>query len=311
MLRRWLISLALPTTPAANLPAFSPAQLAELGQLACQHSVLPAVLRHLPAVGTEFRTQHMQTTARSMLLRLWQDKIIVALRQQSIPVIVLKGSEFADRLYPEPALRWFTDIDLMVPQTFVTLAGEVVRELGFEHVRGSALRHGDAYGEVRWQSVADPKFGVEIHWNLVNSPAVQRGVSVRYEDLQLDPTGRLSAASLLLIAAVHAAASHVFDRLGLLVDLRQAATGAAGQVDEEFLLAVAQRTGARLALLTGLHLAYQLWGDEACARLRDRLPRRATDNFALSLITPSVVLGGESRLAEWRRRLYRELLKRR
>ena len=83
------------------------------------------------------------------------------------------------------------------------------------------------------------------------------------------------------------------------------------QVDEAYLVETANRTGARLALVTALTLAHRLWGDAECARLRNLFPRRLVDAAAQALITPGLLLHPPTRVSDWRRRLFRELLKRR
>lgn len=302
-----LVRLALPATEPAcrKLP---PPELARLTEMAARHSVLPIVVRNL---GQPSPPDLVRASGFAVLLRLRLAEIARVLQARGIPLVVLKGAEFADRLYPDPALRGFTDIDLMVPRAGLTAVGEALRSLGYEHCIPKGLSHTETYGEQLWQPVGPGKFGVEIHWNLVNSPPVQRGVSVVFEDLQRAASGRLSAASLLLIAAVHGAASHQFDRLGLLVDVRQAAMAGADQVDEAYLVETVNRTGARLALVTALTLAHRLWGDAECARLRDLFPRRLVDGMAQQLITPELLLHPPTRTTDLRRRLFRELLKRR
>jgi hypothetical protein len=302
-----LVRLSLPATEPAcvELP---PRAAARLTEMAARHSVLPIVVRNL---GQPAPDDLVSAAGFAVLLRLRLDEIARTLRARAVPFVVLKGAEFADRLYPDPALRGFTDIDLMVRRDALAAVGEALQSLEYEHCVPKGLSHIEPYGEQLWQPVGPGKFGVEIHWNLVNSPPVQRGVSVVFEDLQRDSSGRLSAASLLLIAAVHGAASHQFDRLGLLVDVRQAAMVSAGTVDEAYLVETATRTGGRLALVTALTLAHRFWGDAECARLRDLFPWRPMDAVAQQLITPGLVLRPATRATDLRRRLFRELLKRR
>jgi len=281
---------------------------ARLIEMATRHSVLPIVSRNL---GLPAPAGLVAAAGFTVLLRLRLEPIAQRLRERGLAFAVLKGAEFADRLYPAPALRGFTDIDLIVPREALAAVGEALKSLGYEHCVPKGLNHAEPYGEELWLPPGAGKFGVEIHWNLVNVPSVQRGVSVQFEDLQRDAAGRLSPASLLLIAAVHAAASHQFDRLGMLVDVRQAAIGAAGKLDEAYLAETAARTGSRLALVTALDLAHRLWGDAPCARQRSLFPPRPVDALARLLITPGLVVRPASRMGGLRRRWFRELLKRR
>ena len=292
-----LARLALPVPPPRPPGPATPWLLEQ----AARHNVLPAVVRHL---GHPAPPELVRAAGFTVLLRLRLAEISAALHAAGVPVIVLKGAEFADRLYPDPALRGFTDLDLLVPRAAVLAAGEVLRALGYRLKELHGLAHAAPYGEQLWVPASGPAFGVEIHWNLVNSPAVQRGVSVVFEDLQRGADGRVSPAALLLIAAVHGAVSHQFDRLGLVVDAHQAA---ALPLDAAYLADATARTGARLAVVTALSLVERLWGVAPAVRL----PGRPVDALAQRLITPATVLRPATRRADVRRRLFRELLKRR
>ena len=98
------------------------------------------------------------------------------------------------------------------------------------------MKYAGRLSERSWEHPAMPGAMVEVHDNLVNSPTVRRGVSVRLEDLPLErgPDGRLRAtpAGLLIIAAVHGAASHGFEKVQHLCDIAQVVRGRAGPVDE-------------------------------------------------------------------------------
>lgn len=119
-------------------------------------------------------------------------------------------------------------------------------------------------------------------------------------------SARLSAASLLLIAAVHGAASHRFDKLQILCDIRQCARQAAGPIDIDWLKSAADKTGSRLAVSTGLHLAGQVFQDSNCVELGRVFHAGISGRLARLLLPPSTLL----RPGGLRRQLFRELLKR-
>ncbi len=302
-----LVRLSLPVMDAEDV-GLSASEVVTITELAARHSVLPIVVNRIGQPGPDLLVSN---AAFTMLLRLRLEEIARSFQKRGLPFVVLKGAEFADRLYPEPAMRGFTDIDLMVSRDVLPKIAEVLKSLGYEPYVPEGLNHSAPYGEEVWRSSGPVKFSVEIHWNLVNSPPVQRGVSVLFEDLQRDTYGRLTDSAMLLIAAVHGAVSHQFDRLGLLLDVRQAAIAAAETADETYLIETAARTGARLSLVTALALAYRLWGDAECARFLKLFPRLMIDRVAQGLISPGLVLRPATRISDLRRRLFRELLKHR
>ena len=87
---------------------------------------------------------------------------------------------------------------------------------------------------------------MEVQTNLIHSPNLGTGIRLRYADLLAagggDPE---NATALLLLAAVHGAAGHQFERLQPAVDVLQAARGAA-----EFSARLFAGLGSRLCMLT-------------------------------------------------------------
>lgn len=331
----WLVFLAKPDAielSAQRMKRLSTEDLGRLGESAGGHGVLPAVLTNLEKLS---RLEHYrdlippsQTCAAalekskkdlrlvaglSLMLRLHLPPILDALRAHSVPAAVLRGPEFADRLYPVPELRPFTDLDILIPREMAHAAGEALSKLGYVHKTLGGLRHEAVYGEELWKHPNWPAEQVEIHWNLVNSPAVQAGVSVELDDLQFEPgpdsTRRLTPAAMLLMAAVHGASSHSFDRLQIMCDVRQILRGAAGVVDEDYLEKAAGETGATLSLYTAMRLAQRLFGDTECGALTRRLASRCKSWLSRLAISPHVVLHSETTTNQNRRRCFRQLLK--
>jgi hypothetical protein len=299
-------ALARPGAPVASR-ARTAEKIRRFIEMATRHSVLPIVTRNL---GQPASPELVAASGFTMLLRLRLDEIVRTFREHGIPFVVLKGAEFADRLYPDPALRGFTDIDLMVPRSALEQAGEALRSLHFHRHLPKGLRHAEQpYGEQVWISEGAGRVSVEIHWNLVNSPTIQRGVSVVFEDLPRDKDGRLTSAALLLIAAVHAAASHQFDRLGLLVDIRQAAMLPVPGPERSALVETAIRTGARLPLILALSLAHKFWGDAECAAWLDLFSKKLLDFVAGRTITTGLILRPICANTLQRRCLLRQLMK--
>ena len=90
---------------------------------------------------------------------------------------------------------------------------------------------------------------VEVHTNLVHSPKLRGGMSLRYEDVLEAGDGAVaSPTALLLVASAHAAIGHQLDRLQHLVDILLAVRGVAGAVDFERLRKAAGRSGVLLAV---------------------------------------------------------------
>ena len=113
-----------------------------------------------------------------MLRRQWQ-ALAVPLAEQGIPAMVIKGPDFADRLYSHAGLRPFRDIDLLTPRDARPAVESAMARIGYRRAPQPPLKHAQEYGEETWH-LADRggSGGVEVHWNLVNSPAIRAGISV-------------------------------------------------------------------------------------------------------------------------------------
>lgn len=331
----WLVALSDPNGPRQPLPErpLRGGQAEQLVKLADRHSVLPAVAANLRraaqagglAAGAapelesamEWANERLlRRTALSLAIRGQLAEIGAAFAGRDLAAVAIKGADFGDRLYPAPALRPFTDLDLLVPARCLAGAEEVMSRLGYA-AGSAAMKYGTGYAQRSWRRPDRLGGTVEIHWNLVNSPTVRRGVSVEFDDLRMEaaPAGwrlpRPDASSLLLIAAVHGAASHAFDRLQLLWDVCQAAAGAAGKPDEDWLAEAASRTGSSTALAAALDLAERVLARPACGELISRLRLRRPGAALRATLTRGVVLRTHWYFDSFRRQIFRQLLKKR
>ncbi len=313
-----LVALSEPDDRRAAPPPAVPrgSHLRALLDRADRHGVLPAVLRNLRAMDVpaedlgDARRRLLNRTALTLKLRGQLTELLPALAAAGVVPIVLKGPVFAERLYGEPALRPFTDLDLLIDRACWPAAERAMRSLGYRARHEAGRKHAAAYGEETFDRT-DPTAGsVELHWNLVNSPALRAGLSVTYDDL--GGGGRdLPAEALLLIAAVHGAASHQFDRLGLVWDVALAARGAAGGVDVDALAAMIARTGAARAMRMALHLADVVLGQRAARVLARQLHLGRPGALERALLSGGVVLNPDGPFALARRLGFRQRLKRR
>jgi hypothetical protein len=319
----WLRCLADPAgiapRPAEDLV---PAQVDGLILAAIHHSVLPAVVRRLrgderlagkvevPAFASE---QIAGLAARSLVLAHQGGRVVTALAEAGIPATLVKGPLFARRLYPEVALRPFSDIDVVVPPKVRAESRAVMTGLGF-HLVEQEKRAGLDYHEDQWLLEGRKDVLIEIQDDLVHAPSLAR-MSLSYADLVEAGSGDPAAAtSLLMTGAVHGAIGHQFEALRFVVDVCQAARGVAGPIDAGALAAVAGRNRTALAISLALDLAARVFSEPACAELADRLGNPPGRRLCRMLLSPATVLraqGPTRHRDSWRRKLLREVFKRR
>lgn len=93
------------------------------------------------------------------------------------PPVLIKGPAVAQRLYPDPLLRPFGDLDLMVPRERLLKATEALRSgLGYEHGVEPWTGYGENVGhEVGVErTLGGQTLRVELHWRLCDDPIADR-----------------------------------------------------------------------------------------------------------------------------------------
>jgi hypothetical protein len=145
----------------------------------------------------------------------------------SAPAIVLKGPAISDRLYPDPGLRPYNDLDLMVDRESLEDAKTALSAIGFEeriqHRPGFEVAHGHTLDLAR--AVGRKSVHVEIHWRL-SDDRVGEGVSHASLSEDAEPMPEVPGAAYpslpdqLLICALHLM-SHREKRLAWLEDIRR------------------------------------------------------------------------------------------
>ncbi|MFN6953259.1 MAG: nucleotidyltransferase family protein [Acetobacteraceae bacterium] len=319
----WLLHLADPQCLVPAPPGAPPwDEAGALLEAASAHGVLPAVLRALgqasraaggagAAALAAWRERLAVQAGFGLLLSHHAARVLPALAEAGIGATLVKGATFARRVYPDPGLRGFTDLDILVAQTDRARAGEVLARLGF--VEEKPEYRGDAdYAEEKWLLAADRSVMVELHGDLVHNPRLRRALHLdRAAVLAAGGGDAEDAAALLLVAAVHGATSHQFDRLQHVVDVLLLGRRAAGAVDAARLARVAEGCGARPALGVALLVAARVFGDAACATLARQIGVGAAARLGAALVSPGVVLRAPTEARgrdSWRRKALRELL---
>lgn len=327
----WLVALSDPMgcTSRPTRPISSD-ELDVVVEAASAHGVLPAIARGLqtspidgPSIvggdsarlvlAAAVRTVSERAavlTGQCLLLEHHARRISTVFADASLPAAIVKGPVFARRLYPTSADRSFTDIDILLEPAALDASSEILRTLGLVPAAG-LLPSGRDYNEHKWIVPGKPFVLVEVQTDLIHSPRLRRGIRFRYADLLAAGDGDATdATALLMLAAVHGAAGHQFERLQPVVDVLQATRRMAGAVDARRLRRVATATGSAAALHAALDLTARLFNEPAAAELAGAFDVR-WGSVRRRLVSPAVVLRSQSRAARrdsWRRRVLREMI---
>lgn len=208
---------------------------AVVGDLARQHGVSSLLYwqagRDIPAeLRDGLQRDFYVAAARAMVAERRLASVLKALEATSVPALVLKGAAIA-AWYPDPALRPYGDLDVLVPRTQLDEAVEALEGLGYHctYSRAWSLE----YGYDVPMASDDGLSVVELHWRLDYPEGVgrlplkdlwERAVPCTLgEQAGLQVAGlQLEAVDMVLHLCAHATIKHRA-RLGLrpLCDLAQ------------------------------------------------------------------------------------------
>jgi hypothetical protein len=110
-------------------------------KLASAHRISPLIVRALAGEDTAplvpqaalnaLRSDVMAKVVTTLSLGCGLEEALLGLEARDVPVLLLKGPVVADLLYADPALRPYTDIDILVPADRTIEADAVFRDLGY------------------------------------------------------------------------------------------------------------------------------------------------------------------------------------
>jgi len=124
--------------------------------------------------------------------------IVNALQSAGIRACALKGVSYAKTLYPSPAERPMSDIDLMVPPRDAARAREALATIGFvPFERTSVLHHAIALvrGEV----------ALDLHWNIIAPGRARVDLEAVWSRVTGDGLAHLDLADALTFHLIHLA----------------------------------------------------------------------------------------------------------
>ncbi|MCB0062263.1 MAG: nucleotidyltransferase family protein [Caldilineaceae bacterium] len=271
-----------PPTTVADMTALSPVAWVALVTEAQRQRVAALLAWHLrqqeliDQVPTQVHTQlvqaHQEIAVRNLVLYHHLGQLIRALEAQAIPTILLKGAYLAATVYEDMALRHMVDADLLVPESALDTAIEIVIALGYQPLTPLMPVH-----LYRTHAHHLPRFfkegslSVEIHWTITRpnqvytipmtdlwaraQPATVAGIEV----------STLAPEDLLLHVCLHATYQHLLEQgVRFLCDIdaicRHFGSPSNGRptLDWEKVVARAQAWNWARGVYLALHLAHDL-----------------------------------------------------
>ena len=216
-------------------PDISPDDWQSFLALLRPHWIVPLLASHVrawpeecrppPEIMDDLNRVFLMAAARSLLAGRQIQSATDALNDAGIPVILLKGHALARTVYPDPALRQSSDIDLLVQPHDIPASEEVLEKLGY--VCPAKTFHLSQY-EHHHETFSPPGKGlhIELHWVTDHAydlfpegwldEAFSRRIPIRSDDLSCDT---FSHADHLLYLAFHNIFQHWTMRLDWVYDI--------------------------------------------------------------------------------------------
>jgi Uncharacterised nucleotidyltransferase len=229
------------------------------------------------------------------------------LHEEGVPFALLKGAAYLVDLYPDPAARMLTDIDLLLGRAD---AGRIARRLRREGYQGEI---GPDYPEYRRFEMWRPGAGhcrIEFHWRLGlpgRLRADQEGLWARSRPATLEGIGclRLEPVDAVLYHTAHLADHYFGPSLKWVIDLREMFRR--WRPDLDLLLRRASAWRVRVALHYALRHLEAIYPGEAPPGLADRLlpagPRRRLIDRRLAAGPLELIAVGEDHRSRYPLRL--------
>ncbi len=274
-----LACLRVTPTPTltTDLAQLSPSDWQQLLQLSQQQHISPLFYHRLkehqlselvtPAVRQQLQQLQLANSVRNMRINHELRRLAAAFQAVQIPIIVLKGAYLAAAVYPNPALRFMADLDLLVPQAALPAVVALLQQQGYEPVIPIVLEaHTQTSHHLPPFRHAERVVGVEIHWT-ITTPDDADTVNIGQFWAQAQPitiAGMLGQTfcpeDLLLHICVHATYHHYFAQdIRYLCDI-DAIVRRYPTLDWQLLIARAKQRRWTRGVHTALYLTRQLLG---------------------------------------------------
>jgi hypothetical protein len=167
---------------------------ARLTQRACAHGIAPLLYHTVqrmgltgvlpPATLEVWRRVSYATAVTQTLFSQALQRVLQALQDHGIAVIVLKGAALAETVYPSPAVRPMRDVDLLVRAEALSRVEGTLVALGYRLTAGTRPKAWWRAQHYHWafRQPEPPPFDVplEVHWH-IERPS--RPFTIAIEDL--------------------------------------------------------------------------------------------------------------------------------
>lgn len=248
-----------------------------------------------PALVAGLRAGAHRQVALELAQRLELQRVVAETRHRGLDVLLMKGASLAYDVYPDPALRVRSDVDMFIRDADRDRVRRCLDDLGYvsePEVSGRFVTY-------QFHSQRIDANGVrhlcDVHWKVANPQRFAD--AVRFDELAeaavrlplLGPGARgIGRVHALWLACVHRAAHH-YDREALvwLYDVHLLTSALDADRAAHF-VSLAERTGVRRICLRALRLAQDLFGTAVPPAVLASLEAAPTDEPSAMFLDPGV-----------------------
>lgn len=178
-----------------------------------------------PKVMKELRETYTEARAHNILATCGLIEILEAFLDAKIKVIVLKGMALAETVYPDMALRPFSDLDLLIFKEDLRKIEAKLSQFGYDLFRDYRLGFAQQFGS-RLTYIKENEVSIDLHWHIADLPYSkyipissfwENAISVNIEGVE---TLILSPEDMLIHLCLHFSGHH-YSELFWLVDISE------------------------------------------------------------------------------------------
>ncbi len=215
----------------------------------------------------ELQRRYRVTTLGMMLTYRRVASLLRALTQSGLEFIVLKGPVLGTTVYPDPSLRIFNDLDLLVRERDWAVADQIFRDLGFIPERDlpehppKLIPQAILY-ELKYHSARDGLL-LEVHYDdILNAGLAARNIEGFWQraamaSIEGIPVKTLSIEDQIIHLCAHVH-YHGYTRLNWLSDLAFILRRHRGHIDWEQLISITEEEEAKVPVYYSLHFVEKL-----------------------------------------------------
>lgn len=225
------------------------------------------------------KDQFLETGRRNLALAGELTRLLDLFEEEGLAVTPYKGAVLAASVYGNLALRPFSDLDLLISESEVRRARDLLLRAGYEPERSLSSEEEADYFETNCElnfNRRDGEAHVELHWAIVppafsfSLDAEELNRRARLGLLSSRAIPNLSPEDLLLALCAHGC-KHRWSRLFWICDVAEVLRAHEMELDWDALWRRAARLGSRRIVCLGLRLAADLLDadlpDEVVARI--------------------------------------------